>query len=128
MKNHHRSIACIALAAALIAFIPVDAFAQSGGLAQTGKNIREGLAAFPQIVAIMAQIGGFFWALMAAMALRKAGAEDDRDPQQMKKALFNLIAGVMAVGIPAALGMGATTLFGDTSGVLKGDNPTINIR
>jgi hypothetical protein len=39
---------------------------------------------FPDVVAVLAQLFGVFWVLAAAMALKKAGAEDDRNPAEIK--------------------------------------------
>jgi hypothetical protein len=121
-------VAAIVVVVAIVATAE-PAFAQGkNDLAGMGTRIQTGLKTFPQIVAVLAQLFGFFWALMAAMALRKAGAEDDRNPQEAKKAFFNLLAGVAAIGLPAAMGLGASTLFGDNPNLIKDDQQMITIR
>jgi hypothetical protein len=123
-------VAAVVIGVAVVAGADA-AWAQSSNtndLSGVATRLQTGLKLFPNVVAVLAQIFGFFWALMAAMALKKAGAEDDRNPQEAKKALFNMIAGVMAIGLPAALGMGAQTFFGGTDRVINDPSQGIQIR
>lgn len=112
---------------ALVAFPAFAADPQLSLPAQAAKLITEGLSAFPSVIAIFAQIVGFAYALKGAFALRAAGMAGGGldSSQETKKALFYVVAGVLAVSLPAFVGLGATTLFGSKSAIMNSEQPTI---
>lgn len=106
------------LAVATLCSSPVFA-QQSGGIVKAFERLNTIFASFPNLIATIAQLTGLVLVFKSTFSLRAMSNREDQNSPEGKKALFFFIAGMMAIGLPAVIGLGATTLFGSTSAVMS---------
>ncbi len=117
-----------AAALALVALAgPALAQAQDGSLGAVAQRITSSINAIPDLLGAGFQAAGLFLGGKTAFAL-KAMAEDNRDSGLARRALITGIAAVALVGLPAALGVGLTTMFSDKTANLVNSQGKISIK
>ncbi len=118
MKKYSIYVWMFAFSAAVL--ISDSAFAQqSSGIVKAFERLNGIFATFPNLVATIAQLVGFVLVFKSTFSLRAMGNREDSNSNEGKKALFFFISGMMAIGLPAVVGLGATTMFGSTSAVMS---------
>ncbi len=125
-----RAYISLAIALAIVALPAFAADPQLSLPARAAERITKTLEVWPSVIAVFAQLVGLIYAFKGAMALRAAGLAGGglESSLETKKAVFYIVAGVLAVSLPAFIGLGATTLFGSKSAVMSNEQPTIRQR
>lgn len=105
----------LALLTAIALSSPADA-AQSIG--QIAGRINSDITQLPTLIGTFAMIAGIVLAAAGLFKLKQWGEDSQRNP--LKPAAIMLVAGAGLVAVPAVLGVGVMSIFGDINGVTSG--------
>lgn len=108
--------------AALVLFAAFTLASEAAIAAETIGNmatrINSDIGQIPTLVGSFAMIAGVVLAMAGMFKLKQWGEDSQRNP--LKPAAIMLAAGAGLVAVPAVLGVGVMSLFGNTSGVVSG--------